>query len=77
MKCPAKGDPEPSIEWTKDGKTIERSMGQVSYLKWGISLEDLIPSDSGAYMCILCNIHGCINHTFKVEVNGKFQDVLN
>jgi fibroblast growth factor receptor 2 len=71
MKCPAKGDPEPTIEWTKDGKPIDRAMGQVQYGKWGISIEDLIPTDSGAYTCKICNIHGCVNFTSKVEVTGK------
>lgn len=77
MKCPAKGDPEPTIEWSKNGKPIEREMGQVSYLKWGISMEDLIPTDSGAYTCKICNVHGCINFTSKVEVTGKFQNLSN
>lgn len=76
IKCPAKGDPDPTIEWTKDEKPIHRSMGQVQYAKWGISLEDLIPSDSGAYTCKICNIHGCINYTSKVEVTGKCRKSL-
>lgn len=76
IKCPAKGDPEPTIEWTKDEKPIERTMGQVQYGKWGISLEDLIPSDSGAYNCKICNIHGCINFTSKVEVTGKLKKII-
>jgi hypothetical protein len=71
MKCPAKGDPEPTVEWTKDGKPIDRTMGQVQSGKWSFSLEDLIPSDSGSYTCKICNIHGCINFTSKLEVNGK------
>jgi fibroblast growth factor receptor 2 len=71
MKCPAKGDPDPTIEWSKDGKPIERAMGQVQSGKWSISLEDLIPSDSGSYTCKICNVHGCINFTAKVEVTGK------
>lgn len=71
LKCPAKGDPEPTIEWTKDGVMIERKMGQVQYNKWAITLEDLVPDDSGAYTCKICNIHNCINFTTKVEVAGK------
>lgn len=71
MKCPAKGDPEPTVEWTKDGNKIERKMGQVQYNKWIVTLEDLIPDDSGSYKCKVCNIHNCIEHTTKVEVSGK------
>lgn len=71
LKCQAKGDPDPTIEWTKDGLPIERKMGQVQFTKWAITLEDLIPDDSGFYTCKLCNIHACINFTTKVEVTGK------
>jgi fibroblast growth factor receptor 2 len=74
MKCPARGDPEPTIEWTKDGKPIDREMGQVQKSKWGISLEDLIPSDSGSYTCKICNIYGCIDFTSKLEVTGECQN---
>lgn len=71
LRCLAKGDPEPSIEWTKDGEKIERKMGQVQYNKWAITMEDLIPDDSGAYTCKVCNIHNCINYTSKLEVSGN------
>lgn len=76
LKCPAKGVPEPSIEWTKDGVVIERKMGQVQYSKWAITLEDLVPDDSGAYTCKICNIHNCINFTTKVEVAGKILNLF-
>lgn len=66
------GNPTPNITWTKDGSPISRSMGQVTYRKWGIILEDLVPKDSGQYTCTLCNIHGCINFTAKLDVKGKF-----
>lgn len=71
LKCQAKGDPEPTIQWTKDNLPIERKMGQIQYSKWAITLEDLIPDDSGAYTCKVCNVHGCTNFTTKVEVTGK------
>lgn len=71
FKCPARGDPTPTIQWTKDGGPIERKMGQVQYSKWAITLEDLVPDDSGAYTCKICNIHNCINFTSKLEVAGK------
>lgn len=73
LRCTSNGNPEPTIQWTKDGKSIERKMGQVQVGKWAITLEDLIPDDSGLYVCKICNIHGCINHTTKIEVEGKYQ----
>jgi hypothetical protein len=71
LKCPAKGDPEPRVEWTKDNERIDRKMGSVNYARWSITLEDLIPDDSGMYKCNVCNIHGCINYTTRVEVKGE------
>jgi fibroblast growth factor receptor 2 len=62
----------PSIKWEKDGKRIERTMGQVKYTKWALVLEDLVPKDSGSYTCVVCNDHGCINHTTRLMVEGKF-----
>lgn len=66
-----KGYPAPTIEWTKDSTEIVRSNGQVGYRRWAITLEDLTQSDTGAYMCKVCNLHGCINHTTQLQVQGK------
>lgn len=71
MKCNAKGNPEPTIIWTKDGIPIERKMGIVQFNKWAINLEDLIPEDSGLYTCKVCNIINCTEFTTKLEVAGK------
>jgi Immunoglobulin I-set domain len=72
LKCNAAGNPKPNITWTKNGEVIMRSMGQVSYKKYAIVLEDLVPKDSGAYDCKVCNKLGCINYTTKLEVLGEF-----
>lgn len=78
LQCPAKGTPDPKIEWTKNGKPIERVSGQAKISAKGrLSMEDLIPSDSGYYMCNVCNIYGCINFTTKVEVNGECDKMYN
>lgn len=72
FKCPATGNPEPTIEWSKNGKKIERKRGQVLIVEWSITMEDLIPEDSGDYTCNICNIHGCIDFTSKLIVEGKY-----
>lgn len=72
-----KGKPEPNITWTKDNGPIERTVGKVSYTKWAIILEDLTSKDSGSYVCKVCNIHGCILHSFRLIVQGKFDFYLN
>ncbi|XP_070490745.1 fibroblast growth factor receptor homolog 1-like isoform X2 [Chironomus tepperi] len=71
LKCPAKGNPEPKWEWIKNGTPIERKLGHVQYNKMAITLEDLIPADSGNYTCIICNKLDCINFTSKVEVSER------
>ena len=77
MRCAAKGNPEPSIKWTRNGTEIVRQLGQVQYTKFGITLEDLVPADSGIYMCEVCNTQGCINYSTKLEVKGKLKRKCN
>lgn len=72
MKCPAEGNPVPNITWYKNDKTpIVRNLGGIRTTKWQILLEDLITADSGNYTCVVCNIKGCINFTYKLEIVGK------
>lgn len=71
LKCPAVGNPKPNITWTKNDRPISRSMGTVKSQKFAIVLEDLVPKDSGNYTCNVCNTHGCINYTIKLDVNGE------
>lgn len=72
MKCPASGNPVPNITWHKNDRTpFNRNLGTIRYSRWQIMLEDLVTSDTGNYTCVVCNIHGCINFTYKLEVLGK------
>ncbi|KAL1461147.1 hypothetical protein WDU94_013076 [Cyamophila willieti] len=68
LLCPASGNPEPNITWTKDDKTIERHLGDVKHKKWGIVLEDLTTEDRGHYKCEVCNSEGCIDFSFNVDI---------
>lgn len=65
------GNPSPNITWTKNGAPPERHLGSVHYGRWSMMLEDLVTTDSGNYTCIVCNAYGCINFTFKIEIQGK------
>lgn len=76
MKCPAEGNPVPNITWYKNDKTpIVRNLGGIRTTKWQMLLEDLITADSGNYTCVVCNIKGCINFTYKLEIVGKFVSI--
>ncbi|XP_035897026.1 fibroblast growth factor receptor homolog 1-like isoform X2 [Anopheles stephensi] len=71
LRCPADGYPKPNITWTKDGREIERTMGQVKKVNWAIVLEDLVPQDSGNYTCTVCNRVGCVHFSTKLEVKDR------
>ncbi|KDR22672.1 Basic fibroblast growth factor receptor 1, partial [Zootermopsis nevadensis] len=72
LKCPAEGNPEPNITWTKDGSAPDRNLGSIRSGRWSLILEDLVVSDSGNYTCIVCNLCGCINFTFKVDIIERY-----
>ncbi|XP_055852756.1 fibroblast growth factor receptor homolog 1-like isoform X2 [Episyrphus balteatus] len=71
LNCAVYGVPTPNITWTKNEKPISRSMGKVVYKKWGIQMEDSIPEDSGNYTCLVCNIHGCTEHTTRLYIQDR------
>ncbi|KAL1459265.1 hypothetical protein WDU94_011267, partial [Cyamophila willieti] len=71
LECQAKGNPTPTITWTKDGKEI---VGQVDkghyYDYWTINIKYMSADDSGNFTCKVCNRLGCVEHTFR----DKFVD---
>ncbi|XP_055901915.1 fibroblast growth factor receptor homolog 1-like isoform X2 [Eupeodes corollae] len=71
LNCAVYGVPTPNITWTKNEQPISRNMGKVVYKKWGIQMEDSIPEDSGNYTCLVCNVHGCIEHTTKLFIQDR------
>ncbi|RZF43116.1 hypothetical protein LSTR_LSTR001294 [Laodelphax striatellus] len=68
LKCPSEGNPYPNITWLKNGHPPERTLGNILYRQWSITLEDLVTTDSGNYTCIVCNILGCIDFSFQVDI---------
>ena len=75
LKCEAAGAPPLKYRWLKDGfKMPTRRMDP--YLNtsiWYLKLRDLVPNDSGTYTCIVSNPYGSINHTYTLQVVGKFR----
>ncbi|PFX11475.1 Fibroblast growth factor receptor 2, partial [Stylophora pistillata] len=75
LDCSADGNPRPTVEWYKDRKLFkERKGGRKLYLsQWTtlLSLKDLVPSDTGSYMCIVSNSYGWINHTYELDVHER------
>ena len=77
LDCSAEGNPRPTVKWYKDGKLFKE--GKLYSSRWTtlLSLKDLVPSDTGSYMCNVSNSYGWINHTYKLNVHGKKKNPLN
>ncbi|XP_037920343.1 fibroblast growth factor receptor homolog 1-like isoform X1 [Hermetia illucens] len=71
--CSFDAHPTPNVTWTKEGKPITRTMGEVHYKKWSVQMEDVIPEDSGLYKCEVCNIYGCVDYTTKLIIQDRLR----
>ncbi|XP_063608030.1 fibroblast growth factor receptor 3-like isoform X2 [Penaeus indicus] len=67
LKCQANGF-NLNITWLKNGAKPTRQYGDVRIKASTLKMEDLVPTDSGKYTCIVSNEHGSINHTYTLEV---------
>lgn len=72
LRCLSVGNPRPNITWLKNNEEPRRDLGTAIKNKWTLRLEDLVPKDNGNYTCIVCNVLGCISHTFKVDIIGEW-----
>ncbi|XP_027058170.1 fibroblast growth factor receptor-like 1 [Pocillopora damicornis] len=71
LDCSADGNPRPTVKWYKDGKLFKERKLYSSRWTTLLSLKDLVPSDTGSYMCNVSNSYGWINHTYKVDVHER------
>ncbi|KAJ8986250.1 hypothetical protein NQ317_009957 [Molorchus minor] len=73
LVCRAGGVPPPNITWYRDDKSPpKRELGDIKTNHWSLTLEDLVLNDRGNYTCVVCNIVGCINFTYVVDVVERF-----
>nr|XP_034958717.1 fibroblast growth factor receptor 3-like [Zootoca vivipara] len=75
FRCPAAGNPSPSIHWLKNGKEFkgEHRIGGIKlrHQQWSLVMESAVPSDRGNYTCVVRNKYGIIWHTYQLDVLGK------
>ena len=73
LKCKAKGTTPLKYTWLKDGQKMppRRMDPHLNTSLWYLKLKDLVPDDSGKYVCIVSNQCGSINHTYILKVVGK------
>ncbi|XP_026350073.1 fibroblast growth factor receptor 2 isoform X13 [Ursus arctos] len=72
FRCPAGGNPAPTMRWLKNGKEFkqEHRIGgyKVRNQHWSLIMESVVPSDKGNYTCVVENEYGSINHTYHLDV---------
>ncbi|XP_062981987.1 fibroblast growth factor receptor 3 isoform X3 [Elgaria multicarinata webbii] len=72
FRCPAAGNPSPSIYWLKNGKEFkgEHRIGGIKlrHQQWSLVMESVVPSDRGNYTCVVQNKYGVIWHTYQLDV---------
>ncbi|KAM9801230.1 LOW QUALITY PROTEIN: fibroblast growth factor receptor 1b [Neosynchiropus ocellatus] len=71
FRCPAAGNPTPSLHWYKNGKELEeqRPAGlEVPDQVWTLTIEAVVPSDGGNYSCVAENQHGSLRRDFLLDV---------
>ncbi|XP_029091475.1 fibroblast growth factor receptor 3 isoform X1 [Monodon monoceros] len=72
FRCPAAGNPTPSISWLKNGKEFrgEHRIGGIKlrHQQWSLVMESVVPSDRGNYTCVVENKFGSIRQTYTLDV---------
>lgn len=72
FRCPAAGNPMPSISWLKNGKEFrgEHRIGGIKlrHQQWSLVMESVVPSDRGNYTCVVENKFGSIRQTYTLDV---------
>uniref|UniRef100_A0A452QYD0 Fibroblast growth factor receptor n=1 Tax=Ursus americanus TaxID=9643 RepID=A0A452QYD0_URSAM len=75
FRCPAAGNPTPSISWLKNGKEFrgEHRIGGIKlrHQQWSLVMESVVPSDRGNYTCVVENKFGSIRQTYTLDVLGE------
>ncbi|OBS65454.1 hypothetical protein A6R68_05973 [Neotoma lepida] len=80
FRCPASGNPMPTIHWLKDGQSFhgENRIGgirfghflyfQLRHQHWSLVMESVVPSDRGTYTCLVENPLGSIRYNYLLDV---------
>nr|XP_036851097.1 fibroblast growth factor receptor 4 isoform X6 [Manis javanica] len=72
FRCPAAGNPVPTIRWLKDGQDFrgEHRIGgiRLRHQHWSLVMESVVPSDRGTYTCLVENSLGSIHYSYLLDV---------
>ncbi|XP_048345580.1 fibroblast growth factor receptor 4 isoform X1 [Sphaerodactylus townsendi] len=72
FRCPASGNPNPTIRWLKNGREFrgEHRIGgiRLRHQHWSLVMESVVPSDRGNYTCLVENKFGSIRFSYFLDV---------
>lgn len=75
FRCPAAGNPMPTIHWLKNGQAFhgENRIGgiRLRHQHWSLVMESVVPSDRGTYTCLVENSLGSIRYSYLLDVLGE------
>lgn len=75
LQCTVKGDPEPQITWSKNGKAISSS--EIMNLKYKngaatLTINEVYPEDEGVYTCTATNSIGATDTKCNLKIKRKW-----
>ncbi|XP_023816193.1 fibroblast growth factor receptor 1-A [Oryzias latipes] len=72
FRCPATGNPVPTLHWLKNGEEFSRDQRiggfKIKDHTWSLIMESVVPSDEGNYTCVVENEHGSLRHTYQLDI---------
>ena len=71
FRCPAAGNPMPTIRWLKDGRPLPADSRWTKRIT-GLTISDLRTEDSGTYICEVTNTFGSAEVTGTLTVIGEW-----
>ncbi|XP_064450302.1 hemicentin-1 isoform X2 [Mirounga angustirostris] len=70
LPCMADGIPTPAINWKKDNVLLANLLGKYTIEPYGeLTLENVVPEDSGTYTCVAKNAAGEDTHMVSLTVH--------
>ena len=73
MVCPVYGSPQPLVEWSKDGESIDYSWTRVKTNKNYLKLKQAHKSDTGVWLCRAVNGFGSVSVRIELVVTESSQ----
>lgn len=70
LRCRASGKPRPQVTWYRNQVAITTVPGEVEIEGYSLRLLQVVPGDTGNYMCRINNSIGEITFTYSVSIQG-------